>query len=300
MASVIWDTLDGNPLLQVESSPDTFATKGVLSRPGAIVDMDPGLSHAEILFEAHSILTNAAGYGSPHPENSAFLLRRYQIIPLSRGKVAFLAQYETINYSYPSIGGNTGGTWMLEDTTTLVTREENITGDGKPIRVKYEVYGSNPNRSQNAEIVGNRYTVSSISVSRPTRSIRMASLIQGTPPSNAGEYTGYVNSATWLSSRVASWLITAFSMNVVSPNVYSLSATVTKAPLTFGVSESDWREFVILRDNISGKFVNVADAEMDAARNATYNYGIIYEGNGVTAVGPYPTVDFGTIFGFGS
>ncbi|GIW77985.1 MAG: hypothetical protein KatS3mg104_3048 [Phycisphaerae bacterium] len=289
MPTVIWDTLPNAMLEALE--PENFRSNRRLVRPGIVYDL-VSVDHEDILTEALNVLTAQQDYGDPHPGDLTLELVKYEIVPVGNKVVNFRAIYESrLNTALiPSA-------WMIEDSTTLVTREENITvgnsaGTSTLIKVDY-----NPSLSSAGTQKTEIHDVGTIRVSRPSRVIRLTVNTRKRPTNIPYDIVGKVNDSNFLGADKGAWLITELSGRTTTTQEYVVTAVFTQAPLTYDSSNTDWREFVIGYYPPTGRYLQISDSEMNTARTTPYKHGIIYKGNGITVVGPYATTNFAAYFG---
>lgn len=205
-------------------------------------------------------------------------LRRIRVEPISYNLSRVFMIYERPNPLFdPSI-------YVIRDDSYMASKQTNILpGSNKPIRATW----TDPNDPNNA-ITDNVL----MSLLMPMRAITVTRTVYGTPPADLRTNIGRVNSVDWEGLPPGYWLLNRLVSDLVR---YGGSYTFTASAIT--KNSEDWSEYGVLRDN-AGRYVQFSQADLTALRTMSYAYDVIPK-NGIVKVGPYKTVAFGAIFGFG-
>jgi hypothetical protein len=155
----------------------------------------------------------------------------------------------------------------------------------------------------------------------PARAIQIAALRYGRPSGGASDKIRYVNNAMWPSGTVqllpgklggppisataataydvGFWMMSEFS----SEYYQNTGQTLVRASATTQVVE-DWSVILFVENRETGKrpFGGLTPEQQEAYMNTltgpSYSYGEIESVNGAVRIGPYPLINFQSLFGF--
>jgi len=120
---------------------------------------------------------------------------------------------------------------------------------------------------------------------------------QGTADNS--DAVGQVNDDSWGGKPKGHWLIDGYETDTYKYQGYYIlnaSAICRSSP---GMPNFDWSETGILRNTITGKYVQVKKDDIDALMALPYDFGQIGDNTkGVVRAGPYTLTSFPTVFGF--
>jgi hypothetical protein len=126
----------------------------------------------------------------------------------------------------------------------------------------------------------------------PTRVISVTVLNTGDPPDATGEFTGYVNDATWQGLPAGYWRTEGTEAEDSKYSGY-WSRQLTAATKNL----ESWSTFGTLRNTITGKYIDIDPDLITALMSIPYSYGT-HIANGIIRADPYPETDFEALFGF--
>jgi hypothetical protein len=238
--------------------------------------------------------------GEPHPSDPACQVARHVVTGLSNSMCRVEVIYERI-----SEVGSWGGSGeepkkisyiLTEDTSVEMVATNMVwTRNGrKPIYVSSKKY---PHLGRD---------LLTIQVADPVRRLIARGVfrdrILGRPNPSADEisllehirgWVGCVNEKKWRGFKRGQCRFDGFQTETTDGGqTYYFTLLFTGK-----TGASDWREFGVLYNSQTGKYI---DIDEDAVENARWNPYVndIIEYDGFTVVGPYPTHDFEQLFGF--
>lgn len=277
-ATLQWDTIQDASLTE-EGVAQVRVRSGIVTD----IDIDPtGSTDKEVLAKARDAVYAEIDPGDSWSVSEPNLrFRRLQVLPVAFNAARVLATFDTNN------GGLLTSYIIRDDAFVQQVRTNMVPGTREPIVVSWTATAP-----ATGSVPADNIT---FDVPLPVRAITVTSLNLGAPPTGYQEAVGYVNDATWYGKPVGYWLLTRFRSDVSKyQGSYAIEATAMSR------NYADWSETGTLVNKLTGKYVTVDPTEITNMNALTYSRGIIYPGNGVVRVGPHPTTNFSTIFGFSS
>jgi hypothetical protein len=261
----------------------------------ASTDPDPAVMYAAI-----GIVIAQAGAAYPgnpllpadDPANTSIPLAGVVLKPFSNDAFFVRIFYETIGGLQPSA-------YIIRDRAYTATHQTNLVpGTNELIQCSWEgaAVGSDAAPTVPADSITMTFNL-------PVRGFSVSGLVYGTSTGANQNYVGYVNDDPWPTDgrrvgaqRDAGWwqLVEYSEDESVYSGYYSYSGTAISR------SWRDWSESGILRNSLTGRYVKVDQADIDAQELLDYKHGMINTvvNKGIVRVGPYPMTDFKAIFGF--
>lgn len=273
----------------------------------------------------------------PHPSLPQLLLWNIKVTPISGTMAEAICIYQTPQYNGPSAyilednsvlqsytSAFVPGTWqpikVRYDSDNDPGYIPALTAAGyKPQNVRPATDGSG-NANQYWPHIHPPEDKVDMTFFRPVRTLTITQVILGRPkdqqaltdffnPSiasgtiNVGESTdmlssiGKVNDSSWQGKNPGYWLISGYRSTVSRFDGYytTVASCMTK-------NNEDWGQLGVFFNVQTGKYLTVSDSVAKIARTLPYQYGSRnsgqLEGTGICVVGPYPTIDFRSVFGF--
>lgn len=221
---------------------------------------------------------------APHPGTryASALLQQIVIdaVPQNNNKTLVTLYYRTRGPASPVV------TFVLSRRTTLVSEETEIHPNGTPMVVSW-INPAHPLTDVVARTARNRYL-------RPyQRLVASGYWKNGSPPASMIAALGSVNDAPWRGLPKGYWLY-ADQSDVTQDKGNSYNITLE----LWSKLNEDWSTWDILRHQ-NGRNLYIDPAQVAAAKELGYVYGINDDYNGFLKTGLYPVADFSGIFGFG-
>lgn len=234
--------------------------------------------------------------GDKHPDKPRATLKSRQADSVLANDVM---RVELIYETPRGAGGEQGAQsrrWIVQDATSLTTESTQLLPGlnakagkgGVPLRVAVSV----SDKRERMEDTG------TISFQRPIRALTLSGPVLAGTDEDIKAAVGCVNADNWQGKPRGYWLFAGFS------STSSTDSLLKQLELTFLTrNREDWGTGLILRDSVTGRFIQGDDVDEAAKklRQKEYGYGILYPDNannkGIIKVCPYIDVPFFSIFG---
>jgi hypothetical protein len=305
-----WDLIQGS---EGELTPETTRVK----RIGLAKGIDMTVPHLALID-----LVNAAGFPgmrSVLDETKPWLiLLRVHLVGMSehKGWVRVECEYGTEQSEFlPTVYTLTDDSYLVQTTSALVP------GTRTPIRATYTDSSNSANTF--SDLVMMKFD-------RQARAIGVTALRYTRPSGGWQDRVGYVNNGDW----PANFVTTPSGLGIPGAEIGQTTGRVTilqRAATTYSTGFwkltryrttwnqqgytiveaqaatkvfEDWSEYGVLQNRQTGRYpfggLDAGEAQgiIDSLKGPAYTHGIIASGNGIVRVGPAPTTDFFSIFGF--
>jgi hypothetical protein len=264
----------------LEGAQTQVGSQGVTRTVTAFVSDIPTENPAMVL----DLALTAPGvpqYGDPHPADPSCIVYDRIAEPWGCDQARITIRYKLPIPSGGPGGGGGGQPYTIRDGYSLVPVTTGLI-PGKALPIEVSLWNV-PNA---------RDTVrpQELSYQMPLRTRTILGTVPGDQIQQVGRYAGSVNDKPYGGLPKGYWLFAGFETETLdSGRSYVFSGTIITKTV------ENWSSQVFFRHD-NGRVQKVAEADIQAIRDAEYKHGVILQKSGVGSFGLYPTADFDALF----